>query len=429
MRGLKNLFLIKNLDDLFIKLDNRLPYHEFIEVAVKAHAKADKREFSFNHFLYYKFLFNDLVNKYLEKKYINKLQYYCIKILSKIDLIRLYFLFLVRDRKYYCIDRAFNTNYKYLTLTLGSRRLIPEGFTDIKNITSPYKIIKFNMHEKVSIIRSSIKKRILPHLEAQYIITKRDIEYLDLSSAVIVIEECMNFEKQIFSDIIQNTCKKLIITQRGIPYIPLYFYNAEVQVNNSLTYDLLSRNNNILYQYNYPIQVNNLSSKKINNDINIGYSSDLGDFILNYKDKKTIDLFMSKITIANNYRLTISIHPIELVNQKNFLWYKNLLTNNIKIREEKSIELFFDNMDIIVGWVSTSLYQAFLYKKPVIILDLFNDNHCINYLNDGNTESMVRIVKNCKEFTDAINFFKTLSVDDMNKRYLKAYQQLNIKIY
>ena len=45
------------------------------------------------------------------------------------------------------------------------------------------------------------------------------------------------------------------------------------------------------------------------------------------------------------------------------------------------------------------------------------------------TLSKSNAIEDVKEFTDAINFFKTLSVDDMNKRYLKAYQQLNIKIY
>ena len=89
---------------------------------------------------------------------------------------------------------------------------------------------------------------------------------------------------------------------------------------------------------------------------------------------------------------------------------------------------FFNNIDIMVGWISTSLFQAFLYKKPVIILDLFDDNHCINYLNENNTESMVKIVKNENEFNDAILFFRTLSTEDMNIRYLKAFEQLNIKM-
>ena len=421
--------MIRNLEDLFKKLDKRLSYHEFIDVATKSHRKADKKIFAFNHFFYYQFLFHDLVNKYLEKKYISHLQYYLIELLVKVDSIRSCIFFLIRNRKYYCINRTFNTRYKYLTLTLGSNRLMPQGFENIKDITAPYKIVTFTLKEKLIIIMQSLKSKTLPHLEAQYIVTQRDIKYLDLSNSIIVIEECMNFEKQIFSSLIKNKCKKLIITQRGIPYVPLYFYNTEVQVNNSLTYNLLSKNNkNISYQFNYPIDTKDVLPNKINKNIKLGYASDLGDLILNYKDKKTMDLFVSKITMNNNYHLNISIHPIELVNNKNFLWYESLLNNNIQIRQENKLEDFFNNIDIMVGWISTSLFQAFLYKKPVIILDLFDDNHCINYLNENNTESMVKIVKNENEFNDAILFFRTLSTEDMNIRYLKAFEQLNIKM-
>ena len=281
------MHLIVHLFDLFKKIDKRLPYNEFIEIAIKSHAKAGNKSFSYNHFFYYKFIFENLINKYLEKKYINKFQFYFILLLSKVNLIRLYILFLMKDREYYCIDRSFNTKYKYLTLTLGIKRLMPVGFENIQDIGATYKTVSFTIKEKVTIVRKSIANQVLPHLEAQYLITKNDVKYLDLSGSIIVIEECMDFERQIFSDIIQNKCKKLIVSLRGITYISPYFYNAEVRTNNSLTYDLLSKiNANVVYQFAYPLGRKNKLIKQLNYEITLGFVSDLGDFILNYRDNK-----------------------------------------------------------------------------------------------------------------------------------------------
>lgn len=431
IKGKNNLYLIRNLDGLFKKINKRLPYHDFIELATKSHAKADKKEFAFNHFRYYKFLLSDLIDEYLKRNFINRGQYYSIKIFIFLNTVKFYMSFIFKTRKYYRLDQSLNIqNYKYLTLTLGSKRLVPSGFDNIKDIEAPYRVYKFSIIEKISIIFNSIKKGVPPHLEAQYFILKKDIQYFDLSNSIIVIEECMDVEKQIFCDVIQEKCQELIITQRGIPYLPLYFYNVNVNVNNNISHTIQSKvNKKVSYEYNYPIGLNeNIIKNKINKDkLRIGYVSDLGDFIISYKDKKEMDLFMKNISISNNYNLIISIHPIELVHKKNFIWYESLTSEKIKIRQENKINDFFNNIDILVGWLSTSLYQALLYKKPVIILDLFNDNHCVDFLNDNNAKGMVKIVKDEKEFNCAVDFFHNLTVDDMNQRYIEAYKILNIK--
>ena len=419
--------IITSIESLFKKFNKRLSYQEFIEVADISYKKAMKKDFQYNSFFYYKYLLNDLVKIYFYKKNINIFQFCTCKLTIVLNLCRYYLKFIFSDRQYFIITNNDYSHIKYLTFTVGAKRARPTIYPNIIDISFENKKIKFDLKSKIMIIKKSLKNNTDPFLEAQIFITNKNISSIDFSNNIFIIEECTSMPLQIFTSIIKGKCKDILITNRGISYIPYYFYGTNIIVNNQIQYDILSKNNDNISR-NF-MSINNKINKYKKMDLNnlkIGFMSDLGDMIVNTTDKKKQDVFMKELSNIYNFDLEISVHPIELINNKSKYWYRNLCSNKINIRKDPDIYSFFSRMDIVVGFRSTSLFEAFSYQKPVIILDIFNDTHTEEYLNNHNTCGMVRIIKNKEEFLDAITFFSSLDKKELLNKYDNAYRNLLI---
>ena len=281
--------IIRKIDDIYKKIDHRLKYDDFIELANLAHREADKCAFSFNHYFYYRYLFKLLLKEYKDRGFITTIEYLAAVLVNKLDFYRIVLkFFLKRDKCFYLkVDNSFKK--EYITFTLGKERLLPKGFENVLDLEFEYKKSNLGLATVCNIMTFAIKNGVAPSLYEQYLITKDDIVKLDIKDSIVIIEECMDFHRQIFTDLVQLKAK-VIIGQRGIPYLPLYFYKNEVICNNSLAYKSLSSLNNIItYGKNYlPINQIYRTRNKV-----YGYLPDIGDFIINLKDKYIMDNFIS----------------------------------------------------------------------------------------------------------------------------------------
>lgn len=417
------MIYIKGLGDLFIKVEKRLLYFDFIDIATKSQLKANRRKFAFNHYFYYKYLYCSLLNEYKKRKYINVFEYLFAIIYIQIDRLKQIVKILMNTEEYYSVENPIKEVAKHITLTFGTNRILPKGYSGIYDLRFKEKKFKIKLNEKIKVISLSIKEDIDMIYCMQYQILQKEINSEYFNNKTIILEECMDIKTQIFASVVMEKGMELIVAQRSILYVPLYFHGAKVVCNNLLAYrQFLKTNANVVYGKNF---IKSACSCKKN--YVVGYLPDIGNFILNKTDKEKLDTFIKKISALYNIKFKVSIHPQELENIESQKYYNEFISKNIILRKEKDIFDFLESIDIVVGWMSTMIYESFVVKKPVIILDLFGDKQANVFLNDNNSHGMVKVVENEKEFVEAINFFDTLSKEDADRRYEDAYKELHIE--
>lgn len=261
----------------------------------------------------------------------------------------------------------------------------------------------------------------------QYIVIKHTLVVKLFSNKTILIEEAMDLKQQ-FVLATLNSISRIIISQRGPIYCGRYLYEKPILVDNSITMREFKKYNKKVEIVYEPYLIN--SSAVVANYKNeirkIGYIADLGDSLLNRTDKINLDNFIVDWVSDRNYSLSVSVHPQELANHSKFEYYRlKFQKNKIKIREKNLLEDFFNDVDVVIGWYSTTLFQAFYVKKPVIILDLFADYPMRSFVE--NSEGLMQYACNSEELEKKIHEFNRITNDDFTKKHNKALVNMGIK--
>ena len=97
----------------------------------------------------------------------------------------------------------------------------------------------------------------------------------------------------------------------------------------------------------------------------------------------------------------------------------------ISFKDEICFEEYLNKIDVLVGTYSTGLYQAFLAKIPVIIIDLYNDKPMEKFVNLS--EGLVKYATNDESFMNCLNDFNHMSSKNIKIAHLAALKNLGIK--
>ena len=145
---------------------------------------------------------------------------------------------------------------------------------------------------------------------------------------------------------------------------------------------------------------------------------------VNRIEKKRLDTFLNSISENEKIKIIISLHPEEDKKAKDY-YESTFRSQYITISEYDDFIQYLREVDILVGFSSTGLFQAVLARRPVIILDLFDEKPMENLMSASS--GLMRYAKDKNSFINCYNYYYSLGEADLNK-YHRLFLS-NIGVY
>jgi hypothetical protein len=416
-------------EELFLKCLCRPRLQESIDLTTDIAKKAAVQKNEFSQIYFRNALFYCFLEFYRKKKYITNCEYILSLIYSKIYRGWKFIIHLFLKKQFEIFDFEIVALTKNIVVfDIGNSNLIPGLDIDFDKIKLNYQNdYTPTLSDRVKIFSTAFVwnvwdvKAIL-----QFMVFSRSYSKLDIDKKLILVEEGMDIKQQFFLVLSANSKKNVIVSQRGPIYCGRYMFGFEIIVDNSVTLDKFRFFNNKVAVVKEPYLIRkNLVNHNKEKTLVIGYIADIGDSLLNKVDKRKIDKFVIEFAHQYGYSVIVSVHPQEIVNSNRKLYYDEKFDGEtLSVRTDKDIESFFNNVDIVIGWYSTALFQAFIVKKPVIILDLFFDFPMQDFVQ--RSEGLMCYARSHDELNDKINYFYTLQSITFIDKYEKALKNLGI---
>ena len=420
--------IYKNYTELYLKCDRRISNKRDLEIMEVTARFGTKKKIAFSNYFYQRKRNLTLLKEYFNQKIITSTEYgLSITYLLAIPILRTIknFLF-IKDFEIEVIENFAYTS-KILAFTAGVKRLFPklEGY-EIEDINVAKQKYSPKIRERIIILFLCVFYNVYNYsLMLQYYYLKRFLLLIDFKDKKIIVEEGRNPTQICFLDFAKENSIPVIISYRGIPPISRYYFGFNVITTNKISYDRLSKYNSEVKVVNKPylLDFNKLIINK-NKRNKIGFLADMCGGGITFHEKKILDSLLNKI--SENYKISIivSIHPQE--RERKWEYYKSIFTSQyIEFRKGDIFEDYINGIDILVGRSSTAIFQALLAKKPVIIVDLFNDkpmDQLVKY-----SSGLIKYAIDEESFFQCYNYFYTMNKNEISKRYNQALSNLEIQ--
>lgn len=414
--------------DLYIKCNKRISYKRYNEINQFVRNSTAKHKISFNEDYWFREFYYMLLKEYKDRKLISLRSYILSITFSSLRLsLKFIFTFLTKKEFDIFIIDKYDFKNNQLTITGGYKRLFLNLQGEIiEDIPVIRKIIKPSLKKRIIIFLLCFKYKIynFGHV-LQYYYFKKSLNNLNCMGKKFIVEEGQSIEQRFFLDFAKEKNLNLILTARGFPQVCRYRFGFKILTDNLLTSGILQKCNSDVEQLECPYFIDFKKLKQKSKTNKIGFMTPMGDLAINYHDKQIMDRFINEVSKESKISTILSIHPQERV--KNSDYYKSLFDSDyIEIRKTETIEEYFNDIDILIGWSSTGIVQALVSKIPVILLDLFDDvpmEELVNY-----SQGLIRYVNNKQSFYNCYEYFYNISKEEKEKKYVNAMSSLNINI-
>lgn len=420
--------IYKHQFELYKKVNKRISEDRFHEIAEHWAEYGARKKIAFSGYYYDTNRNIALLKEYWSNGYISFIDYlssvFYQNVISKIKLIGQ-----VLFKKYYFLSRIKETRFhsKTLTITDGIERIFP-GHINIQIEDIPVEKVntQIKFFKRLSILFLCIYYNVY-HFQSvlQYTILRNDFKNIDFTNKQIIIEEGRSSSQILLMDFAKENNIPLTIYFRGIATFRRYYYGFKLVVTNIISYDLWSTyNKDVSIIKPYAIEFDKIELKKSKKYIT-GLLVDIGRAGINMNDKKKFDLFFNKISEDNKIIFNVSIHELD-TGMKNGYYQSTFTSKYIKYRKETAFEDYLNGIDILVGRVSTAIYQAFLAKVPVILVVLFNEKPMKRLVELS--EGLIKYVADERSFLDCYHDFISMKKSEIDLKHKKALKNLQIKL-
>jgi hypothetical protein len=295
-----------------------------------------------------------------------------------------------------------NAKYKFISCTKGIDRATPPRLNTCDIYDIPLEKCKNNLSffDRINVLFMMMYYKYYSYWHvAQFYILKKYVP--NICAEALVIEEGGDFVGQCIYFLLKNNVNKTLLTMSAPLITPAVKYDFDsIFVNNALSYKAISHINSNVSLKEFPPQIN-IRNYNAFQEHCIGYAPDIGNPILSFSKKNTMDKLFFENCYNNHLSTYLTIHPQDDSNNYTSFIENKLITKRTNV----SLEEYLSNIDILVTWWSTLIFQASFCKIPVIILDLFEDGHSeiVNTFNDN----LIRTVISISELNTTITEFRS----------------------
>jgi hypothetical protein len=432
---MSNIKIFKNSDrrvflsaaDIYLYCNRRISYLDFLYISQISANTISKKKTAFTAYYYLEDVYYRLLKEYRNRRYISTLSYYFSLLIKSVYTIFQLFksVFLRKNFEVYSISDRQIIRDRH-TFSGGSKRLCPIiNGTPIDDIDC-WKInyVPF-IYERMVILFACYKFKVYNfEIVLQNNILQNQLKKLNLSNVEFWVEEGTGLIQTYFLDFARCNGLNVKISVRGIVDTCFYRYGFEVLTDNIINLNILKKcNENVSLVKPYSLDFENINSEKPVKK-KIGYLLDMGNFIMNYHDKVKMDSFIREISIKYKLNFILSIHPQE--KNKNEKQYRMFFQDSryIEFREGDVIEDFFNEIDILVGWMSTTIVQALFAKIPIILIDLFQEFPMKSLA--SLSEGLIEYANDEDSFLKYLSYFEGLSNSDINRKHDMAINAIQL---
>ena len=422
------LMIFKNYTKLFLHCNRRLPSKIDLKIMEESALFGSKKKIAFSNYFYQQRRSNILLREYFKAQYISRAAF-IFSTVSSFLIPRIKVLKSLLFQKKYDMNQIVRMNYssKYLTFSAGVKRLHPRlKNKKIEDILVRKQIYEISFFMKIKCFLMCIYHNVYDYsLMLHYINLNQSLSLINFNGKECFIEEGRNPTQILFLDFAKRHSIRLTVIYRGIPPISRYYFGFKVLTTNNISKKILSKYNSsveIIRDASYLIGKNSIKNNFSKNQI--GFLPDLGIGGLTKIEKKRLDTFLNSISENEKIKIIISLHPEEDKKAKDY-YESTFRSQYITISEYDDFIQYLREVDILVGFSSTGLFQAVLARRPVILLDLFDEKPMENLKRASS--GLMRYAKDKNSFINCYNYYYSLGEADLNK-YHRLFLS-NIGVY
>lgn len=426
------MVLIKDYKDLFTKIADRprLDVFESIvdECGVEAHAACrihplsvvvKKRE-QFLRFL----------DAFYERNMISFFSYSASKCYGILYRCLRVFYLLLKNR--YAVWRVENIpdnfSCEYITLTKGIDRSKSPFFDshNVFDVPCCREHYRLPLQDALSVIILMYRFKSLDIWNVvQYLVFRNFFRKNQLSAKTLIIEEGGDFTGKVFCYFVKDHVDSITLTHMTpsvFKSFPCYGVDQIITSGSILKQALEKSNSSVKsMKSDFGVSREYITSYK---GQKLGYFPDIGTYLLNLNHKKQYDDFIVNFSEEQNISVYITVHPQDRKLRYNYS-REIFCGDNFTIRHKEDLNEYFVEVDILVGWWSSLIFQGLYCGKPVILLDFFGDNQGEAYEKASN--GLIRRAKSPQEFRHHYKELAELSSSDRDMLFEKnLYHLLDI---
>lgn len=424
---INNNFFLLSLGDIFTKIPQET-HSSIIDSIVKESAEfVINKKIAFNQFYLYEYQYNRIIKLYKEIKYIGIIRYY-ISYILKSSIYEIYFYINFIFIRRHSVKLLSGTNFieKFLIYSVAYHDLVPAiEKVEYENISLELFEIKTSIEDLIKVFIIKYKYHINDFKTIlEYVKITQQLEKIDFNNKIILVEEAQNLQQQFFLDFAKEKKLNILITARGIYSFSRYLFGFEVVTDNKISKDLFQKLNKNVLQIQKPFLLNfNMIKSGLKNN-QIGYLPEIGNHIVNFNTRQKMDLMLNELSIKHEINIYISLHRQEQSLNRADYYSRIYNSKYIKYRTEKYFEDYLNSIDILVGHKSTGLYQALLFKKPVIIMDIYNNKPWEEFIT--NSGGLAKYVDSLESLYNVYLYFNSLCNEDIEVLFKEFKRNMNI---
>ena len=406
--------IFKDQTYLHYKLKKRISKTRFYEIAEICSKYGAEKKIAFSALYYHKRRNHMMLKEYRKSNYISCKDFVLSSIYQHfVPISKALAKALLKKRfdLYQLVGN--NVNSSVLTFTAGVERLIPIiPDKNIEDIPVYKKELHINFLVRIYVFFLCLRYGV-ENFESvlQYYVLRNNLKKLDITDKEIIVEEARHPLQLFFLDYAKKVNAPVEIYFRGIPTLYRYYFGFKVAVTNKIAFDVYKKyNTDVRIVKQYVVDINKIKQKTSKENM-LGFLVDIGRAGINFHDKEKLDTFINNTSIKHRIPFSISIHALDWGMENGY--YKSKFTSPlIKYREDGSFEDYLNKIDILVGRISTAVYQAFLAKVPVILLDFFGNKPMESLVNES--EGLVRFAWDKKSFLECYHHFNSMKKSEID---------------
>ncbi len=257
---------------------------------------------------------------------------------------------------------------------------------------------------------------------AQHLILELQLEGTKVSAREFVVEEGGDYTVSVVTYLVRSRIPTLTLTLRT-PYFyagrPGYGFDRILTNNRLDLAALVAKNPRVELVAAFPDVVLAKRARPPMAAPVLGFFADIGNYLLNRRDKIRHDQAMAEFAAAQGVSLRVTVHPQERT--LNRAYYREHFPD-ARFREQGTMDEWLDGVDVVAGWWSTIVFQAFCKRVPVILLDFAGDGQGAAF--EAWTDGMVVRARDEAEFVAHWHRFRAMEVLERDQRYDRAFTRL-----